>query len=68
MEKDLNQDPRELIKELEQLNIQSPDVSQMYKLRVNSYTMFYFHTKTKRDAFIAKYYKRGNKRFEYQQY
>jgi hypothetical protein len=67
MAEDLTQYPSDVLRELADMNIQSPDVTKMYKLKVNSYTMFYFFTKTKRDAFIAKYYKRGNKRFEYQQ-
>lgn len=36
------------------LEFESPDTDKMYPLRVDSRTVFYFRTKEKRQAFIAK--------------
>ncbi len=36
------------------LDFESPDTDSMYPLRVDSRTVFYFRTKERRQAFIAK--------------
>ena len=36
------------------LEFESPDTDKMYPLRVDSRTVFYFRTKERRQAFIAK--------------
>lgn len=36
------------------LKFESPDTDSMYPLRVDSRTVFYFRTKERRQAFIAK--------------
>lgn len=41
----------------------SPDVSTMYKLRIDLRTMFYFRSKEQRQQFIQKRYDRKLKRF-----
>ncbi|NBI96856.1 hypothetical protein D7Y25_20815 [Parabacteroides goldsteinii] len=41
----------------------SPDVSTMYKLRIDSRTMFYFRSKEQRQQFIRRRYCRKLKRF-----
>lgn len=51
---------------LEELNIRSPDVSQMLKLKVDRQTMFYFKSKNMRSNFIAKYYNRRTKRYSFE--
>ncbi|WP_099463167.1 hypothetical protein [Parabacteroides provencensis] len=45
------------------IGYESPDVSNMFKLRVDSRTMFYFRTKEQRQQFIQKRYDRKLKRF-----
>ncbi|MEY8608179.1 hypothetical protein AALM74_03235 [Parabacteroides segnis] len=42
---------------------ESPDVSKMYKLRIDRRTMFYFRSKEQRQQFIQKRYDRKLKRF-----
>lgn len=50
---------------LNELGIRSPDISKMYKLKIDNQTMFYFGSKQKRDVFISKYYNRRKKIFEF---
>ena len=45
------------------LKYDSPDISQMFKLKIDDRTMFYFRTKEKRQAFIEKRYDRRSKKF-----
>ena len=51
---------------LEELNIRSPDVSQMLKLKIDRQTMFYFRNKDQRANFIAKYYNRRTKKYSFE--
>ena len=48
------------------LGIRSPDTSQMYKLKIDNQTMFYFGTEAKRSQFLSKYYNRRKKMFEFE--
>lgn len=48
---------------LDELGIKSPDISKMYRLKIDSQTMLYFGSKQKREAFISKYYNRRTKQF-----
>ena len=41
------------------LDFESPDTDSMYPLRVDSRTVFYFRTKERRQAFIAKHKKKN---------
>ena len=45
------------------LKYDSPNISQMFKLKIDDRTMFYFRTKEKRQAFIEKRYDRRSKKF-----
>lgn len=51
---------------LERLGIRSPDVSQMYKLKTDRQTMFYFRDKEQRTRLIAKYYNRRTKKYSFE--
>ena len=51
---------------LDMLGIKSPDTSQMYKLKIDNQTMFYFGTEAKRSQFLSKYYNRRKKIFEFE--
>ena len=53
---------------LDELGIKSPDISKMYKLKIDSQTMFYFGNKQKREAFTSKYYNRRKKQFNLEKY
>lgn len=48
---------------LEELNIRSPDVSKMFRLRIDKHTMMFFHDIGHRGLFVDKYYNRKTKRF-----
>lgn len=45
------------------IGCESPDVSNMFKLRIDSRTMFYFRSIEQRQQFIQKRYDRKLKRF-----
>ncbi len=45
------------------INHMSPDISTMFKLRIDHRTMFYFRSKEQRQQFIQKRYDRKLKRF-----
>ena len=45
------------------LKYDSPDISRMFKLKIDDRTMFYFRTPEKRKAFIEKRYDRKLKKF-----
>lgn len=51
---------------LSELNIRSPDVSKMYKLRIDKQTIMYFRDHGHRAIFIGKYYNRKTKRFSFE--
>lgn len=51
---------------LTELNIRSPDVGKMFKLRIDRQTMFYFRSKDQRSNFIAKYYSRRTKKYSFE--
>ena len=51
---------------LSELNIRSPDLNKMYKLKIDRQTMFYFVSKEKRSDFIAKYYNRRTKKYSFE--
>ncbi|MFR0679408.1 hypothetical protein [Dysgonomonas mossii] len=51
---------------LTELNIRSPDLNKMYKLKIDRQTMFYFVSKEKRANFIAKYYSRRTKKYSFE--
>lgn len=51
---------------LSQLNIRSPDVSAMYKLKVDRNTMMYFKDIGHRALFISKYYNRNTRRYSFE--
>lgn len=51
---------------LTELNIRSPDVGKMYKLKIDRQTMFYFVGKEKRSDFIAKFYNRRTKKYSFE--
>ena len=51
---------------LEELNIRSPDVSKMYKLKIDRQTMFYFRDAGQRAIFIDKYYSRRAKGYSFE--
>lgn len=58
-------DKLDLINKQQPLDINhlSPDMSTMFKLRIDSRTMFYFRSKEQRQQFIQKRYDRKLKRF-----
>lgn len=49
--------------DLKSFNYQSPDISKMFKLKIDNRTMFYFSTRERRQAFICKRYNRKTKTF-----
>lgn len=49
--------------DVKSFSYQSPDISKMFKLRIDDRTMFYFSTKEKRQAFVNKLYDRKQKKF-----
>lgn len=51
---------------LEELNIRSPDVSTMYKLKIDRQTMFYFRDAGQRAIFIDKYYSRRTRKYNFE--
>lgn len=52
--------------QLSELNIRSPDISKMYKLRIDKQTIMYFRDHGHRAIFIGKYYNRKTKRFSFE--
>lgn len=51
---------------LAELNIRSPDLSKMYKLKIDNQTMFYFRSKEQRSKLIEKYYNRRTKKYSFE--
>lgn len=51
---------------LSELNVRSPDVSKMYKLRIDKQTLMFFRDHGHRAIFIGKYYNRKTKRFSFE--
>ena len=51
---------------LAELNIRSPDLNTMFKLKIDNQTMFYFRDKDQRANFIAKYYNRRTKKYSFE--
>lgn len=45
------------------LKFESPDTDIMYPLRIDDRTVFYFRTKERRQAFVAKRYNKKMKKF-----
>lgn len=48
---------------LGELGIKSPDITKMYKLKINKDTFMYFRSKERRAKFIQNRYNRENKTF-----
>lgn len=51
---------------LAELNIRSPDLNKMYKLKIDNQTMFYFRDKDQRAKLIEKYYNRRIKKYSFE--
>lgn len=51
---------------LAELNIRSPDLNKMYKLKIDNQTMFYFRDKEQRAKLIEKYYNRRTKKYSFE--
>lgn len=51
---------------LAELNIRSPDLNKMYKLKIDNQTMFYFRDKDQRAKLIEKYYNRRTKKYSFE--
>lgn len=51
---------------LAELNIRSPDLNKMYKLKIDNQTMFYFRDKEQRSKLIEKYYNRRTKKYSFE--
>lgn len=51
---------------LAELNIRSPDLNKMYKLKIDNQTMFYFRDKEHRAKLIEKYYNRRTKKYSFE--
>ena len=51
---------------LAELNIRSPDLNKMYKLKIDNQTMFYFRSKDQRAKLIEKYYNRRTKKYSFE--
>lgn len=51
---------------IERLGIRSPDVSKMFKLRINKQTMMFFKDAGHRSIFVSKYYNRKTKKFSFE--
>lgn len=48
---------------LEELGIESPDLSKQHRLKIDRNTTMFFTTKKKRDAFVSKYYNPKTKKY-----
>lgn len=51
---------------LAELNIRSPDLNKMYRLKIDNQTMFYFRNKEQRAKLIDKYYNRRTKKYSFE--
>lgn len=51
---------------LAELNIRSPDLNVMFKLKIDNQTMFYFRDKDQRAKLIEKYYNRRTKKYSFE--
>ncbi len=51
---------------LAELNIRSPDLNVMFKLKIDNQTMFYFRDKEQRAKLIEKYYNRRTKKYSFE--
>lgn len=51
---------------LAELDIRSPDLNKMYKLKIDNQTMFYFRDKEHRAKLIEKYYNRRTKKYSFE--
>ena len=51
---------------LAELDIRSPDLNKMYKLKIDNQTMFYFRDKDQRAKLIEKYYNRRTKKYSFE--